>query len=92
MKKILEELWHGNLCPEIECRKSSKEEADLRKELAELHESLYATLNDEQKAILEKFDDRSAKLTDISEREIFIYSFRFGARFVTEVMRRDDLQ
>ena len=36
--------------------------------------------------MLEKFDDCYAELTDINEREIFMYAFRLGARMVMEIM------
>ena len=39
----------------------------------------------EQKETLEKFDDCYAELTDINEREIFVYAFRLGMRIAIEV-------
>lgn len=50
------------------------------------HDNLQATLTEEQKETLEKFDDSYAELTDINEREIFVYAFRLGARIMLEVM------
>ena len=50
------------------------------------HDNLQATLTDKQKEILEKFDDCYAELTDINEREIFVYAFRLGARIAIEVL------
>ena len=43
-------------------------------------------LTDKQKEIFEKFDDCWDELTDINEREIFVYAFRLGARIMLEVM------
>ena len=43
-------------------------------------------LTDKQKETLEKFDDCYAELTDINEREIFVYAFRLGARIAIEVL------
>jgi hypothetical protein len=43
-------------------------------------------LTDKQKEILEKFDDCCNELTDINEREIFVYAFRLGARIAIEVL------
>lgn len=51
-----------------------------------VHDNLLATLADKQKEILEKFDDCYAELTDINEREIFVYAFRLGARIAIEVL------
>ena len=43
-------------------------------------------LTDKQREKLEKFDDCQAELTDINERELFIYAFRLGARIAIEVL------
>ena len=82
MKSILEEIWYGNMSPKIECCKSTQPANELIQCITDQHDELMATLTDEQKAKLEKFDDCYAALTDINEREIFVYAFRFGARVV----------
>ena len=71
MKSILEELFYGNVCPNTDCRSKDKETKEL---------------TDKQKEILEKFDDCYNELTDINEREIFVYAFRLGARIAIEVL------
>jgi hypothetical protein len=43
-------------------------------------------LNEQQKEILEKFDDCYSELTDINEREIFIYTFRLGMSIAIDVL------
>ena len=86
MRSILEELWYGNVCPSEGCREVTKETKDLMKFIAEHHDNLYATLNEKQKERLEKFDDCSAELTEINERDIFVYAFRLGARMMLEVL------
>ena len=87
MKSILEEFWYGNISPD--CCKSSAEVKALTGYIAEHHDNLWKTLTDKQKEILEKFDDCYAELADISEREIFVYAFRLGARIAFEVMSFD---
>ena len=89
MRSIIEELWYGNICPNSGGRKVTKEAKDLMRYIADHHDNLQATLTDKQKEILEKFDDCYAELTDISEREIFVYAFRLGARIAIEVMSFD---
>ena len=86
MKSILEELWYGNVCPNIECREVTEETKKLMGYIADQHDSLRATLTEKQKEILEKFDDSYAELTDINERKTFAYAFRLGARIAIEVM------
>ena len=89
MRSILEELWYGNVCPNGGCREATKEAKELMGYIADHHDNLRATLTEEQKEILEKFDDCYAELTDLNEREIFVYAFRLGARIAIEVMRGD---
>ena len=89
MKSIIEELWYGNIYPNTECREATKETKELMVYIADQHDNLQATLTENQKEILEKFDDCYAKLTDINEREIFVYAFRLGARIAIEVMSFD---
>ena len=86
MKKILDELWYGNICPNLECRESTKSTKELMGYVADHHDNLRATLTEKQKEILERFDDCCAELTDINEREIFAYAFCLGARIAIEVM------
>ena len=86
MKSILEELFYGNICPNTDCRGSDKETKQLRGYIADHHDNLLSTLNDQQKEILEKFDDCYNELTDISEREIFTYAFKLGMMIAIEVL------
>ena len=86
MKSVIEEMWYGNICADIECREITKEAKELMGYIADHHDKLRATLTDTQKEILEKFDDCYAELTGINECEIFVYAFRLGARIAIEVM------
>lgn len=83
---ILEELFYGNVCPNTDCRSRSKEAKQLMTYIADHHDNLMSTLTESQKELLEKFDDCSAELTDITERELFIHAFRLGARVTIEVL------
>ena len=78
MRSILEELFYGNICPNSDCRSHNKETKQLMGYIADHHDNLLSTLNDQQKELLEKFDDCYAELTDINERELFVYAFRLG--------------
>ena len=86
MRSILEELFYGNICPNTDCRSHDKEIKQLMGYIADHHENLLSTLNDQQKEILEKFDDCYNELTDINEREIFAYAFKLGARIMLAVV------
>ncbi len=86
MRSILEELFYGNVCPNTDCRSHDKETKQLMGYIAEHHDNLLSTLNDQQKELLEKFDDCYNELTDINEREIFSYAFKLGMRIAIEVL------
>ena len=86
MRSILEELFYGNICPNTDCRSQDKETKQLMGYIADHHDKLLSTLNDQQKELLEKFDDCYNELTDINEREIFSYAFKLGAKLILAVM------
>ena len=86
MRSILEELFYGNICPNTDCRSRDKETKQLMGYIADHHDNLLSNLNDQQKEILEKFDDCYNELTDINEREIFSYAFKLGMRIAIEVL------
>lgn len=85
MRSIPEELWYGNICPSNGCREGTKEVKELMGYIADHHDALLGMLTDKQKETLEKFDDCYAELTEINEREIFVYAFRLGMRIAIEV-------
>ena len=89
MKSILEELFYGNVCPSMDFRSQDAKARKLMEHLANHHETLSGTLTEKQKELLEKFDDCYGKLTDISEREVFVYAFRLGARVAIEALYPD---
>jgi hypothetical protein len=88
MRSILEELFYGNICPNTDCRSQDKETKQLMGYIADHHDNLLSTLNDQQKEILEKFNDCYNELTDINEREIFTYAFTLGAKIVFEILSK----
>ena len=86
MKSILEQLFYGNVCPNTNCRNNEKETKELMGYITDHHDNLLKELTDKQKEVLEKFDDCYNELTDINEREIFVYAFRLGMRIAIEVL------
>jgi len=54
--------------------------------IADHHDNLLSTLNDQQEELLEKFDDCHNDLTDINKREIFLYAFRIGTMIMIGAM------
>ncbi len=86
MRSIFEELFYGNICPNTDCRSHDKETKQLMGYIADRHDNLLSTLNEQQKEIFEKFDECYNELTDINEREIFSYAFKLGAKIMLEVL------
>ena len=86
MKSILEELFYGNVCPNTDCRSNDEQTRPLMGYIADHHDALFKELTDKQKDTLEKFDDCWNELTDINEREIFVYAFRLGMSIAIEVL------
>ena len=89
MRNILEELWYGNICPNTGCREATKEAKELMGYIADHHDKLMKEITDEQKETFEKFSDCYDELTDINEREIFVYAFRLGMRIAIESLFSD---
>ena len=55
MKNMINELWHGNICPQTDSRNNSPKMKELMEYMARHHEDLAKTFTDEQKEIFEKF-------------------------------------
>ena len=91
MRSILEELFYGNICPNTDCRSQDKETKHLMGYIADHHDNLLSTLNEQQKEILEKFDDCYNELIDINERELFTYAFKLGAQIMLAVKSEKDI-
>ena len=82
---ILEELWHGNITPteysRIENNANYKEALRL---VNQNQERLKATLNDEQKELLEKLLTANEEFSIIIELDCFKVGFKLGARLTIE--------
>ena len=59
---------------------------ELMEYMARHHDDLLKTLNDEQKAIFEKFDDCLSEYSSYAEEAIFTYAFKLGAKLVYEAL------
>ena len=86
MRSILQELWHGNVCPQADSRNNSPEMKELMEYMARHHDDLLKTMTDEQKDIFEKFDDCWGEYSSHAEEAIFEYAFKLGAQITLEVL------
>ena len=86
---IIKELWHGNIVPQDDSRYNSPEMKQLMEYMARHHDDLLESMTDEQKEILEKFDDCWSEYVSLAEAAIFEYAFKLGAQFVMEIQKSD---
>ena len=84
MKSILEELWYGNIDPQVDATRDNKEVKNLLALMMQNREKLCEKLNDEEKEILEKYDDCQIEMNALIEREIFRYAVSLGMRLSFE--------
>lgn len=85
MKRMIKELWHGNINPQTDSINNSPEMKELIEYMARHHVDLLKTMTDEQKEIFEKFEDCWGEYASYAEEAIFEYAFRLGARLAMEV-------
>ncbi len=86
MRSILQELWHGNVCPQTDSLNNSPEMKELMEYMARHHDDLLKTMTDEQKEIFEKFDDCWSEYSSCAEEAIFEYAFKLGAQITLEAL------
>ena len=84
MKSILEEFWYGNIDPQVDATRDNKEIKNLLALMMQNREKLCEKLNDEEKEILEKYDDCQIEMNSLIEREIFRYAVSLGMRLSFE--------
>ena len=84
MKTTIQELWRGNIIPQTDSRKNSREMKELMEYMARHHDDLLKTMTDEQKEIFEKFDDCWSEYSSLAEEAIFAYAFKLGMQIAIE--------
>ena len=86
MKSIINELWHGNVCPQTDSRNNSPEMKELMEHMARHHEDLEKSFSDEQKETFEKFHDCWSEYMSLAEAAIFEYAFKLGIQIAIETL------
>ena len=89
MKKTLTELWYGNVLP-YEHKRDYSPIRDLTELNKRNRAALVATLNPEQKELLEKYEGSADEISGFCERDSFIYGFRLGMRLAIEALTDDN--
>lgn len=84
MKKELENLWYNHMIEEIAER--TDKEKEIIKNLTESDNQLRDKLNEEQKALLQDYDDAFLQVSRISEKNAFVKGVQFATRFLIEAL------
>lgn len=72
MKKMIDELWDGEISPQDTLISDNQEYRELQHRQSKNKAELLEALSDEQKELLEKFCATEIELNGISEREAFV--------------------
>ena len=83
---VIKDLWHGNIVPEDDIRNRSPEMKQLMEYMARHHKDLIDSMTDEQKVILERFDDCWCEYASLAEEAVFEYAFKLGMRVTIEAL------
>lgn len=86
MRSILEEMWYGNIVPIEGITPSTAEEAELVELIDRNRSKLLERLTEEEKEMLEKYEDVMEELYSLNAKQAFEYGFKLGARIVIETM------
>lgn len=84
---VINDLWHGNIVPQEDCRNNSPEMKELMEYMARHHDDLLKSMTDNQKETFDKFDDCWSEYMSLAEAAIFEYAFKLGARLTLEIQQ-----
>lgn len=90
MRKILEDLYFGNIVPYEKRIAADSELRHLVKRAADCESQLAEQLNDEEKQTLDNLIGTQHEIDSTMAREYFILGFRLGVRIMAECMDDND--
>lgn len=91
MRRILEDLYHGNLTASGRSFQRGTKYAHALARVTEAEEALGQKLTTEDRPLLAEYAMASAGLTSVSIEEAYIEGFRTGARIMLAVLEEDEL-
>ncbi len=89
MRKILEDLYFGNIAPYEKRMAASSELQRLAKRAADCEGQLTERLNEEERQLLNVLTNAQQEIDSITAMENFILGFRLGVRLMAECMDED---
>ncbi len=90
MRKILEDLYFGNIAPYEKRMAASSDLRRLAKRAADCESQLTEWLNEEERQLLNVLINAQQEIESITVMENFILGFRLGVRLMAECMDEDD--
>ena len=91
MRRILEELYHGNLTVSGQTFRRGTKYARALDRVTKMEDALGQKLTPEDRPLLAEYAMASAGLTSVSIEEAYIEGFRTGARIMLAVLEEDEL-
>ncbi|MBQ9746081.1 MAG: hypothetical protein IJW21_04595, partial [Clostridia bacterium] len=70
MRSIIQELWHGNICPQTDSRNNSPEIKELMEYMARHHDDLLKTMADEQKRLMNSLINKNFLERTVHKKEL----------------------
>jgi len=90
--KILEELYYGNIRPDVKFYGKDSPFIELARLREKNRENLLKSLNESEKETFEKFNDEQSEIDDITHYQKFTYGFRLGVLLMAETfIGKDEL-
>ena len=89
---VLDKLWRGKLSPNEQCIVHGSEYSDLRSKAVQLEKKIISSLSDEEKRILQEYQDLREQMAYISEEDMFVNGFRIGVGLILDSIGTYDSQ
>ncbi len=86
---ILDEFWYGNINPQEQSKENNRAVRELLNLMGRNRDALSSTMTDEQREVLEKYDDCINEMYGLIEVGIFTYAFRLGGRLMLATLLDD---
>lgn len=90
MRKILEDLYYGNIAPSEKTFLRKSEYARLMEKRDEFEEYLNRMLDGESKSRFQSFVETQSEISDVSIAESFIDGFRLGVKLILAALSEED--
>ena len=90
MRRILEDLYHGNLTASGQTFQRGTKYARALDRVTKMEDALAQKLTPEDHSLLAEYAMASAGLTSVSLEEAYIEGFRTGARIMLAVLEEDE--